>query len=145
MRFNCTFPPWPEGHGKPVDTKLAAFAHERMEALRERFSKLDLGVLGVTAKEIASNLCRARVPAGAGHGPVRSYSERRLLEHEAGKKQRHIPIRQLVRRAGNALQALKPCFLMSPLSVAQFLAPGEIEFDLVVMDEASQSRSLCFS
>ena len=28
--------------------------------------------------------------------------------------------------------------MMSPLSVAQFLAPGVFEFDLLVMDEASQ-------
>lgn len=49
-----------------------------------------------------------------------------------------MPIRKLVERAGPALQALKPVFMMSPLSVAQFLAPGSVEFDLLVMDEASQ-------
>ncbi len=49
-----------------------------------------------------------------------------------------MPIRKLVERTGPALQALKPVFMMSPLSVAQFLAPGSIEFDLLVMDEASQ-------
>jgi very-short-patch-repair endonuclease len=63
-----------------------------------------------------------------------------LIEHELNKKKRHIPIRQLVRRASHALQALKPCFMMSPLSVAQYLAPGQIEFDLLIMDEASQVR-----
>jgi superfamily I DNA and/or RNA helicase len=45
-----------------------------------------------------------------------------------------------VRRAGATLQALKPCFMMGPLSVAQYLAPGEIHFDLIVMDEASQLK-----
>jgi very-short-patch-repair endonuclease len=63
-----------------------------------------------------------------------------LIIHEIEKQARHIPIRQLVRRAGAALQALKPCFMMGPLSVAQYLAPGEIHFDVVVMDEASQVR-----
>lgn len=119
---------------------LVAFGGPRYEALRERFAMLDLQVLRLTAEEIAAQLCRARVPEGVGYGPVKNYSEKRLLLHEAGKKRRHIPLRQLVRRSGNALQRLKPCFLMSPLSVAQFLAPGEIEFDLVVMDEASQIR-----
>ena len=38
------------------------------------------------------------------------------------------------------MQALKPCFMMSPMSVAQFLEPGTLQFDLVVMDEASQLR-----
>jgi very-short-patch-repair endonuclease len=40
--------------------------------------------------------------------------------------------------AGSALQRLKPVFLMSPLSVAQFLKPGQLSFDLLVIDEASQ-------
>src|SRR6185437_6904270 len=33
---------------------------------------------------------------------------------------------------------IKPCFMMSPISVAQYLAPGTMEFDLVIFDEASQ-------
>ncbi len=49
-----------------------------------------------------------------------------------------MPIRKLMEQAGPAIQALKPVFMMSPLSVAQFLAPGVLEFDLLVMDEASQ-------
>jgi very-short-patch-repair endonuclease len=53
---------------------------------------------------------------------------------------RHIPIRDLLDRAGEAVQAMMPCFMMSPLSVAQHLVPGRLSFDLVVMDEASQLR-----
>jgi len=63
-----------------------------------------------------------------------------LIMNEINKQKRHIPIRQLMRRAGNALVALKPCFMMGPLSVAQYLAPGQLKFDLVVMDEASQLK-----
>jgi very-short-patch-repair endonuclease len=63
-----------------------------------------------------------------------------LLRREINKQRRHIPIRQLIKRAGNALQALKPCFMMGPLSVAQYLEQGVLKFDLVVMDEASQLR-----
>ncbi|MDP9440396.1 MAG: DUF3320 domain-containing protein [Actinomycetota bacterium] len=63
-----------------------------------------------------------------------------VLKREIQKKRRHLPIRQLVRRAGNAIQALKPVFMMSPLSIANFLEPGALNFDLVVFDEASQVR-----
>src|SRR5690606_34836663 len=45
---------------------------------------------------------------------------------------------QLMSKCGRTIQALKPVFMMSPLSVAQFLPPGEVEFDLLVIDEASQ-------
>lgn len=61
-----------------------------------------------------------------------------VLRAEMQKKRGHMPIRKLIERAGPAVQALKPVFMMSPLSVAQFLAPGVMEFDLLVMDEASQ-------
>jgi len=59
--------------------------------------------------------------------------------NEVSKKKRHVPIRQLISRASEALMAMKPCFMMSPLSVAKYLGPGR-SFDLVVMDEASQLR-----
>jgi len=52
----------------------------------------------------------------------------------------HMAIRRLMTQAGGAIQALKPCFLMSPLSVAQYLPRGNLNFDLVVIDEASQMR-----
>ena len=63
-----------------------------------------------------------------------------VLRREMQKKRRHLPIRQLVNKAGNAVQALKPVFMMSPLSIANFLEPGVLDFDLVVFDEASQVR-----
>ena len=63
-----------------------------------------------------------------------------LIMNEINKQKRHIPIRQLILRSANALVALKPCFMMGPLSVAQYLAPGQLKFDLVVMDEASQLK-----
>lgn len=43
-----------------------------------------------------------------------------------------------MQKASVAIQALKPVFMMSPLSIAQFLPPGVLEFDMLVMDEASQ-------
>jgi very-short-patch-repair endonuclease len=63
-----------------------------------------------------------------------------ILLKEFERKARYLPVRQLMLRAGNAIQAIKPVLMMSPLSVANFLPPGAIEFDLVVFDEASQVR-----
>jgi very-short-patch-repair endonuclease len=57
---------------------------------------------------------------------------------EVNKQRNHKPIRKLLREAGAVIQNLKPVFMMSPLSVAQYLEPGAIEFDLLVIDEASQ-------
>src|SRR5262249_21318558 len=60
-----------------------------------------------------------------------------VIRAEIGKKRGHRAIRKLMTDAGSALQRLKPVFLMSPMSVAQFLKPGQLSFDLLVIDEAS--------
>src|SRR5207249_3159047 len=60
-----------------------------------------------------------------------------LLMKEAHKKTKHLPLRQLFDAMPTLLLQLKPCMLMSPLSVSQFL-PMKMEFDLIVFDEASQ-------
>ncbi|NHN34029.1 DUF3320 domain-containing protein [Paenibacillus agricola] len=63
-----------------------------------------------------------------------------ILKREFEKKSRHLPIRQLMQKAGHAIQAIKPVFMMGPLSIATFVPPGSIEFDLVIFDEASQVK-----
>lgn len=61
-----------------------------------------------------------------------------IVRAEMERKRGHRPVRLLLKDAGSVVQAIKPVFMMSPLSVAQFLAPGAVEFDLLVIDEASQ-------
>ena len=64
----------------------------------------------------------------------------RILLREFEKTRNHRSIRRLIVEAGRAIQRIKPVFMMSPLSVAAHLAPGAVEFDLVIFDEASQIR-----
>ena len=64
--------------------------------------------------------------------------EMAVLRREFEKKRKHKPIRQLIKEAGTAILAIKPVFMMSPISVAQFLEPGSVTFDLLLIDEASQ-------
>lgn len=75
----------------------------------------------------------AQVPQGA-------MGEMKVIRGEIGKKRGHIALRQLFSIAGTAVQRIKPVLLMSPISVAQFLPPGALAFDLLVIDEASQVR-----
>lgn len=60
-----------------------------------------------------------------------------ILLREGEKKRRQKSIRILLDEIGDLAQTLKPCFLMSPLSVSTFLSP-DMKFDVVVFDEASQ-------
>ncbi|NQV24757.1 MAG: DUF3320 domain-containing protein [Rhodopirellula sp.] len=75
-----------------------------------------------------------RMPTGGDYGAVG------IIRGEIRKKRRHKPIRRLLTEAGHAVQAIKPVFMMSPISIAQFIEPGVLEFDLLVIDEASQVR-----
>ncbi len=63
-----------------------------------------------------------------------------LIRAEVARRKGHKPIRWLMRNAGPMVQRIKPVMLMSPISVAQFLPPGSLTFDLLVIDEASQIR-----
>ena len=63
-----------------------------------------------------------------------------FLRSEFNRKRGHRPIRVLLSRAGTLIQTIKPCFMMSPLSISQFLDPRSIRFDVVIFDEASQVR-----
>ena len=62
------------------------------------------------------------------------------MQREIQKRSRHKPIRRLITEAGDIVQDLKPVFMMSPLSIANYLEPAVVKFDLIVFDEASQVR-----
>jgi very-short-patch-repair endonuclease len=111
------------------------FGREHNERI-DRFRQIDKKIAGLTRE-----LIRSRLAAGIPREQVRDdipKTEIGLLRREIAKKMRHIPVRQLLNRIPNLLPRLKPCVLMSPLSVAQYLEPSHAAFDVVIFDEASQ-------
>jgi very-short-patch-repair endonuclease len=60
------------------------------------------------------------------------------LRKEIARQRRHAPLRRTMKLAGAAIRAIKPCFMMSPLTVAQLVEGSLPSFDLVIFDEASQ-------
>lgn len=123
------------------DPELARFSGLSQKARQDEFKKCDDDLKKLQRKRIAQRIHKQTiVPKGNRSGKVGTWTDLALLERECEKKTRHIPIRQLIRRAGKALIALKPCFMMGPMSVAQYLDPGKFQFDMVVMDEASQIK-----
>lgn len=63
-----------------------------------------------------------------------------LLYNELSKQTRHIPIRTLFQKAGEEVLFYKPCLMMSPQSVSQFLPKKDFLFDIIIIDEASQVK-----
>lgn len=111
---------------------LATLRNENRHELVQKFVQLEK-VRREDCVKIIRNGHLQQLPQGAiGHmGIIRS---------EIGKKKAHIPIRRLFSSAAEAIQRIKPVLMMSPISVAQFLPPGLIKFDLLVFDEASQVK-----
>jgi KaiC/GvpD/RAD55 family RecA-like ATPase len=121
-------------------TDLAHVTGITQEELRRQFAASDKEAIRLYSERVASLTDNRGLFYGNRSGPVKTWTELALIVHETNKQKRHIPIRQLMSRAPNALLSLKPCFMMGPLSVAQYLEPGRMKFDLVVMDEASQLK-----
>jgi very-short-patch-repair endonuclease len=111
---------------------LREFDGRQQSRLVEDFRRLDVSRIKLARAEVRS-VHYEGIPKGGG-----TAGEVGLIRREVEKRRRHLPIRQLMAKAGIAVQKIKPVFMMSPMSVAQFLRPGEIEFDLLLIDEASQ-------
>ncbi|WP_073819447.1 AAA domain-containing protein [Kitasatospora sp. CB01950] len=94
------------------------------------FRDIDLS-LAEQARNRVARTCDLNRPA------VLSSPGTRLIQHEGKKKIRHKPVHVLLREAGAEALRVKPCFMMSPLTVSRFLPP-DFTFDVVIFDEASQ-------
>lgn len=64
--------------------------------------------------------------------------EIQVLMRESKKQRRIKPIRKLFSEISQLVLTLKPCLMMSPLSVSMFLEGDNFNFDIVIFDEASQ-------
>jgi len=114
-------------------SELSSFDGAAHQQVRESFQQLDRRVLVHNRARLAQAHWE-RMPRQQGGGQLA------VLRRQFEIRRRHLPIRQLLERAGNPIQAIKPVFMMSPLSIAAYLSAGGIKFDLVVFDEASQVK-----
>ncbi|MBI4575485.1 MAG: DUF3320 domain-containing protein [Planctomycetes bacterium] len=117
------------------DPPLAEFRGVEQERRIERFRALDEELIRLAGQAVQARL-HERLPGRLAGAAVES--EVGILERELRKKTRHKALRRLFQEIPNLLPRLRPCLLMSPLSVAQYLAPAFPPYDLVVFDEASQ-------
>jgi very-short-patch-repair endonuclease len=90
-------------------------------------------------RNVISDAAHRVMRAANGRRPNAVLGVASIIANEAQKKKRHMPVSQLLAKTAPVAQAVKPCFMMSPLSVSQFLAPT-MQFDVVIFDEASQVR-----
>ncbi|MDR0610209.1 MAG: DUF4011 domain-containing protein [Planctomycetaceae bacterium] len=67
-------------------------------------------------------------------------SDEGILRAEFNKKRKLMSVRQLFSRIHSLIIRIKPCLMMSPLTVSTYLANVPHKFDLIIFDEASQIR-----
>jgi very-short-patch-repair endonuclease len=119
-------------HSRPALERFNTLTHEERVA---EFSRLDEQVLKENRAALIGQLRdqtqhRLREPGPAAGLPH--------LRREMARQRGLSPLRRTFRNAGAAIRAIKPCFMMSPLTVAQYVEGMEPSFDLVIFDEASQ-------
>ena len=111
------------------DPRLGAKVAENRDDMVTEYRRIDRELIADATNEIVISASARR--------PTTAYGQSALIRREGEKKRRHIPVRDLVDQARDVIQAIHPCFMMSPLAVSQYL-PSDIEFDVVIFDEASQ-------
>lgn len=112
-----------------ADSRLKTRRPVSRSALVELFRDLDRSLVENAAAQVLANATARR--------PSVPSAQTAVIQAEAQKKRRHIAVRDLISRASDVIQAVHPCFMMSPLAVSQYLPP-DIRFDYVIFDEASQ-------
>lgn len=112
------------------DARLRPLLATEREALVEEYRTLDRDLIKAATADIilAAN---TRRPVNTTMG------EPAVIRREGGKQKKHKPVRELMSLTRNVTPSIKPIFMMSPLAVSQYL-PSDIEFDVVIFDEASQ-------
>lgn len=112
---------------------IKKFDRSHHTQMLEEFSRLDRLLFRHNQVRLASLHWKSLPDLNAG-GQVQ------VIRQEINRRRRHLPIRKLMERAGEAIQAIKPVFMMSPMSIATYIPPDSVSFDLVVFDEASQVK-----
>jgi very-short-patch-repair endonuclease len=114
--------------------ELSQFDGLSHQQVLDQFKQLDIERLTMARQEVAFAHYQGMPQNNGDVGEVG------LLRREMKKKRKHLSLRKLLHQAGRAIQTIKPVFMMSPISIAQYLTPGVLDFDLLLIDEASQVR-----
>lgn len=121
-----------------LNPSIANFRRRLQDQKVLKFKELDKQEFKINEARIKERLMR-NLPSPSKF--TNGSDELRILKREAAKQRRIMPLRQLFASIPNLILSLKPCLMMSPLSVSVFLATDTFKFDVVIFDEASQVQT----
>lgn len=116
-------------------TELRSFHTLAHEQRIKEFQELDQKVLYENRASLVSSM-RETLQSNLRSEEVQNAM--RFLRRELAKQRGLSPLRVTMKQSVQAIRAIKPCFMMSPQTVAQLLDDVSTKFDLVIFDEASQ-------
>ncbi|UCM87228.1 DUF3320 domain-containing protein [Streptomyces marincola] len=114
------------------DERLSAVRSADLDARVEQYREADRRLIEAASGAVVET-CNGRRPRNLLGG-----ASAEIIRQSEMKRPR-MPVRTLLWKARDVVGALKPCFMMSPLTVSELLPPG-FTFDVVIFDEASQVR-----
>ena len=136
LAADCVFHSWLRAIRNEVvfgDPRVTNFTEAVQDRRQKEYIELDRQHLGMTPDRVKRSVAESAIAA------MNSYeAEASLVNREAAKSTRHLPVRRLFQQAPHVLTALRPCWVMSPLLVAELIPADVGLFDVVIFDEASQ-------
>ena len=115
------------------DPRVTDFTEAVQDRRQREYIELDRQHLGLTPDRVKRSVAESAIAT------MNSFeAETSLVSREAAKSTRHIPVRRLFQQTPHVLTALRPCWVMSPLLVAELIPADVSLFDVVLFDEASQ-------
>ena len=122
------------------DKKYSKYNNLEHETDVDNFRKYDEKTLDISAARIRCKLI-SKMPSFSLFGNSMHGQELQLLQRELKKKSRLMPTRTLIKSLPTILPSLKPCMMMSPLTVSSYFGMNpDWKFDVVIFDEASQVK-----
>ncbi|VEU76465.1 DUF4011 domain-containing protein [Mycoplasmopsis columboralis] len=113
------------------------FNGEVMDSIRKTFAESDAIIQSMAKTKVEMSIIE-KIP---NYNSIEGLnSEVSILRTEANKSRKIMPFRLLFDKIPTLITKLKPCLMMSPLSVSSLLKNSNLEFDVVIFDEASQVR-----
>jgi len=116
--------------------ELENFDAKNHQELIKEFKSLDLERLKQSKIKVLEKH-QSNLPARQGGIGITG-----MLMEEMELRRGGRPIRKIMEAGAQAIQRIKPVFMMSPTSVAQYLPNKSIKFDILIIDEASQVKPM---
>ena len=116
-----------------LDRRIGNFDGGTHSGIRDDFIEFDRQHIRATPQRVKRRVAEAAIDA------MNQYpGEHAIVRTEANKKAKLKPVRRLFEEAPHILAALRPCWTMSPILVAEMIPANSELFDVVIFDEASQ-------